>query len=149
MTKKSKKVILWVVGIFIASNLLFGGVSLLFENYRDSETDSDQLVAIDTTAIDPAEASSIIGRWRLTSELAPKLNSTIVIYLSGDKYYYKETYDTGSDKTAELRKEDNKYYDLDSSHDEYFQVEEDGSMRMFDSEGEYGNGNGYSIIPLK
>lgn len=43
MTKKTKKIILWVVGIWIASALFFGTLSVLFDNMRKSSTEPQQV----------------------------------------------------------------------------------------------------------
>ena len=40
MTKKTKKIILWVVGIWFASMFLFGMLSVLFDNMRESSAES-------------------------------------------------------------------------------------------------------------
>lgn len=39
MKKKAKKIILWVVGIWIASALFFGTLSVLFDNVRESSVE--------------------------------------------------------------------------------------------------------------
>ena len=40
MTKKTKKIILWVVGIWFASMFFFGMLSVLFDNMRESSAES-------------------------------------------------------------------------------------------------------------
>ncbi len=40
MTKKTKKIILWVVGIWLASMFFFGMLSVLFDNMRESSAES-------------------------------------------------------------------------------------------------------------
>ena len=147
MTKKTKKIIVWCVAIFIGSNLFFAGLTLLFERMRTNDAKDEQPTLVDYSKVDPVDADSIVGRWKLKSELEPKLNSTIVIYESNAKYFYKETYDSGSDKTVELRKDGEKYYDVESSLGEYFLID-NNDLRLFDNEGEYGNRYGYSIIIL-
>lgn len=99
----------------------------------------------DTTSVN--DNKNYVGRWKLDSPMAPDLNSTIEIYEEEGEYYYKETYDKGSVKTVKVRKDGNKYYDIESTFGEYFLVE-NGEMHIFDNEGEYGGGKGYTIKPI-
>ena len=43
MTKKTKKIILWVAGIWFASMLFFGMLSVLFDNMRESSAEPQQV----------------------------------------------------------------------------------------------------------
>ncbi len=146
MTKKTNQIILWSVSIWVAICLIMAVVQLS----QNTGTNTEQ----DTVSIEQIQAASsdidgtVIGRWRLTSDLAPTLNSIIVIYEKGDSCYCKETYDSGSSSIKNLRKEGNKYYDTSSSVGEYFQVT-NGTMRLFDDDGEYGGGDGYTIKTLE
>ena len=43
MTKKTKRIILWVVGIWLASSLLFGGLTAYIESTRERQTEGQTL----------------------------------------------------------------------------------------------------------
>lgn len=43
MTKKTKKIILWVAGIWFASMFFFGMLSVLFDNMRESSAEPQQV----------------------------------------------------------------------------------------------------------
>ena len=47
MKKKAKKIILWVVGIWIASALFFGTLSVLFDNVRESSVEPQSAQRLD------------------------------------------------------------------------------------------------------
>ncbi len=146
MTKKTKTIIIGVVGLWLGICIIMSVIQLI----RGTDSKSSQ----DTVSTEQNQASSldidgnVIGRWRLTSTLAPTLNSIIVIYEEGDSCYCKETYDSGSSSIKKLRKEGNKYYDTSSTVGEYFLVT-NGALRLFDDDGEYGGGDGYSIKTLE
>lgn len=148
MTKKTKKIILWVVGIWLVSSLFFACLTAIIESNRDKLEVQQEEPITDFSKIDPQDAHNIIGRWKLSSEIAPELNSAIVIFEKNDSFFYKETYDKGGSKTNLLRKDGNKYYDTESEMGEYFLIS-DGSLQLFDQEGEYGDGKYYSIKKLE
>ncbi len=146
MTKKTKQIILWAVGIWVAICLIMA----VFQLSQNTETNTE----IDSVSIEQIQAASsdidgtVIGRWRLTSKLAPTLNSIIVIYEKDDSCFCKETYDSGSSSIKALRKDGNKYFNTSSDVGEYFLVT-NGTMRLFDDDGEYGGGDGYTIKTLE
>ena len=148
MTKKTKKIILWVVVIWLASCLFFGGLAAFIESTRENQTKEQTQIKSDFSDVDPIDAQNIIGRWKLSSEIAPQINSTIVIYEKNDSCFCKETYESGSSNTKLLRKEGNKYYDTENLFGEYFLVSE-GTLHLYDQDGEYGNGKDYSVTTLK
>jgi len=49
MTKKTQKIILWVIGIWLASSIVFGGLSMLLTG---SSTDQQETEQTDTKAVD-------------------------------------------------------------------------------------------------
>jgi len=146
MTKKTKKIIWWVVGIWVAIFLVMAVIQL--SKGTDSQTVQKPVSVEQVQAASSDIDGTVIGRWHLTSELAPSLNSIIVIYENGDSCYCKETLDSGGSTIKSLRKEGNRYYDTSSYVGEYFLVT-NGSLRLFDDDGEYGGGNGYSIETLE
>lgn len=146
MTKKTKKIIWWVVGIWVAICLVMAVIQL--SKGTDSQTVQKPMSVEQVQAASSDIDGTVIGRWHLTSELAPSLNSIIVIYENGDSCYCKETLDSGGSTIKSLRKEGNRYYDTSSYVGEYFLVT-NGSLRLFDDDGEYGGGNGYSIETLE
>lgn len=56
MTKKTKKIVLWVIGIWVVSALFFGGLSSVFEKSRSTQT-AEQVssVAEETEVINTAD----------------------------------------------------------------------------------------------
>ena len=145
MTKKTKRILLWVVGLWVAICVIMAIVDLSNRGTSDvQEPVPSEKVATASADIE----GTVIGRWHLTSEIAPSLNSVIVIYENGDSCYCKETLDSGGSVIRSLRKEGNKYFNTESSVGEYYLVT-NGTMRLFDDDGEYGGGTGYTITTLE
>lgn len=145
MTKKTKKIILWVVGIWVAICVVMAAIEL--SQRTDSKTSAEP-ASVEQVQSAADIDGTVIGRWRLTSEMAPSLNSVIVIYENGDSCFCKETLDSGGSSIKSLRKEGNRYYETDSSFGEYFLVT-NGALKLFDNDGEYGGGTGYTIQTLE
>lgn len=141
-----KKISLWLCGLLMASSLVLSGISCSSRESKNSQAPVEQ--AAPSNVFVPADAQTVVGKWKLRSNMAPELNSTIVIFERNDSCFYKETYDKGTSKTVLLRKDGDKYYDTESSCGEYFLVK-DGKLSMFDDDGPYGGGVGYVLIPLK
>ena len=146
MTQKTKKIIWCVVGLWVAICLIMAAIELSkgTDSQAVQKPVSVEQVQVATSGID----GTVIGRWHLTSELAPSLNSIIIIYENGDSCYCKETLESGGTTFKSLRKDGNKYYDTSSNVGEYFLVT-NGTLRLFDDDGEYGGGKGYSIETLE
>ena len=61
MTKKSKKIILWVVGVWFASSLFFGGLALLIESTSDNHTtEQTDTKAVNTKVLKQADGSILV-----------------------------------------------------------------------------------------
>ncbi len=95
-----------------------------------------------------SDSVEVIGLWRLTSNISPQVDSRLFIYKKGSKLFCKENHEAGGEKIVALRKDGSKYYDTESSFGEYFLITGD-VLRLFDKDGEYGGGSGYTITSLK
>lgn len=148
MTKKTKKIIALVVGLWVAICVIMA-IAEVANREMPSPVQKKSVELLEKVSPSSTDIKgTVIGRWRLTSEMAPDLNSTIVIYERADSCFCMETYDKGSTNIKLLRKEGNKYYDTESTFGEYFLIT-NGSLRLYDKEGEYGGGSGYTITTLE
>lgn len=90
----------------------------------------------------------VIGFWRITSNLSPQIDSRILVYSKGGSFFYKESHEASGEKIVKLKKSGNKYFDTESTFGEYFLIQDD-ELKLFDKEGEYAGGVGYTITSLK
>ena len=141
-----KKIFLWLCGLLMASSVVLSGVSCSSNGNKNAQSQVEQTAPSDIFV--PSDAQNVIGKWKLRSDMAPELNSTIVIFERNDSCFYKETYDKGTSKTVLLRKDGDKYFDTESDYGEYFLVK-NGKLSMYDNDGLYGGGTGYVIVPLE
>lgn len=118
--------------------------------YKGQETDKTlRTVKILYTKFHPLpDTVQVIGFWRITSNVSPQIDSRILVYSKDSKYFFKENHEASGERVTKLRKSGNKYYDTESNFGEYFLIQ-DNELKLFDQEGEYGGGVGYTITSLK
>jgi hypothetical protein len=88
-----------------------------------------------TTKTSPTEKGSkhLVGRWKISTPLA-SLNYTYEIYITGDQYL--GIIKGGQDATEILTKRGNDYYIKGNRFGEYYRIDSDGNMKLFDRDGD-------------
>lgn len=125
-------------------------LGLDYSIYKGKETDKTlSIVKSLYTKFHPLpDTVQVIGFWRITSNVSPQIDSRILVYSKDSKYFFKENHEASGERVTKLRKSGNKYYDTESNFGEYFLIQ-DNELKLFDQEGEYGGGVGYTITSLK
>ena len=68
MTKKTKKIILWVAGIWFASMFFFGMLSVFFDNMREGSAEPQQVLEQVEDVVDVQDDSLLLMRCKALYE---------------------------------------------------------------------------------
>lgn len=82
---------------------------------------------------------NVIGKWQDTR---PYADYSMIIYEKDKKVFMKSTYKDGSSGDVEFLKKNYKgkvrYEPLQNKHNEYYLIESNGNLGMYDNEGKFG-----------
>lgn len=97
-------------------------------------TEDEDIVTSKTDNI-PGE---ILGKWRSDKSL---MGATLIMYKDQDgKLYMQTNFKSGNPMTENLIESDSKglkRYDYENGHGEYYQIEKNGNLGMYDFDGKY------------